>query len=203
MKIVIATKNDGKIKEIKDFFKEKGLLFSLRIITYKDFSDFPDIKEGSSSFLSNAKIKARHIARYCGCRALADDSGLVVDALGGRPGVTSSRYAGPDADDATNRKKLLAELKDVTSFEKRTARFICRMVLWDYDIGQLNLSTGICKGNIGFTEKGTEGFGYDSLFIPEGYNLTMAEISRSEKNIISHRGKALKKMSDFLKKQLY
>jgi XTP/dITP diphosphohydrolase len=203
MKIVIATKNDGKIREIKDYFKEKGLLELLEILTYKDFSDFPDVKEGSSSFLSNAKTKAGHIARYCRCPALADDSGLVVDALGGRPGVTSSRYAGPDADDAANRKKLLKELEDVTSFEKRTARFICRMVLWDNDTGQLNLSTGICRGSIGFKEKGTGGFGYDSLFIPAGYNLTMAEISQSEKNSISHRGKALKKMSDFLEKQLY
>ncbi|MBM3700446.1 MAG: RdgB/HAM1 family non-canonical purine NTP pyrophosphatase [Actinobacteria bacterium] len=203
MKIVIATKNDGKISEIKDFFKAKGLLDLIEILIYKDFSDFPDVKEGSRSFLSNAKIKARQIAKYCGCWALADDSGLAVDALGGRPGVISSVYAGTDASDADNREKLLKELEGIRSFEKRTARFICRMVLWDDKIGQVNLSTGICRGKIGFKEKGTGGFGYDPLFIPEGYNLTMAQISQPEKNSISHRGKALKKMSGFLAKQLY
>jgi len=202
MKIVIATKNNGKIKEIKDFFKEKELFPHLELLTYKDFSSFPDVKEGSRSFLSNAKIKARHIAQYSGFAALADDSGLIVDALGGQPGVTSSRYAGPYADDASNRDKLLAELKDITSFDKRTARFICQMVLWSKEKGQLKFTTGICSGNIAFAERGTGGFGYDSMFIPEGYNITMAEISQAEKNSISHRGKALKKMSDFLAKQL-
>ena len=202
MEIVIASKNKGKIKEIRHFFSNSSLSQSVQNIkwlTFEDFHNFPEIDEGSESFVENAKLKACRAAEFTGKIALADDSGLEVDALGGRPGVTSSRYAGPDATDEKNRKKLLTELKDISSIKKRSARFRCMMALFGPDNGIINLSEGVCEGKIGFTEIGTNGFGYDSIFIPEGFDKTMAELSNSEKNSISHRGKALAELARFLK----
>jgi non-canonical purine NTP pyrophosphatase, rdgB/HAM1 family len=202
MEIVIASKNKGKIKEIRHFFSNSSLTQSVQNIkwlTFEDFHNFPEIDEGSESFVENAKLKAYRAAEFTGKIALADDSGLEVDALGGRPGVTSSRYAGPDATDEKNRKKLLTELKDISSIKKRSARFRCMMALFGPDNGIINLSEGVCEGKIGFTEIGTNGFGYDSIFIPEGFDKTMAELSNSEKNSISHRGKALAELARFLK----
>ncbi|MBN1299554.1 MAG: RdgB/HAM1 family non-canonical purine NTP pyrophosphatase [Actinobacteria bacterium] len=200
MNIVIATKNKGKIKEIKDFFKQENILPGIKLLTSIDFKDMPDIEEGSSSFFKNAKLKAQKTAEFTGCIAIADDSGLTVGTLNGAPGVISSRYAGFNASDSDNRKKLLEELKLYNEPQKRSAAFVCKMVLWDPQAGMLKHTSGICRGSIGFIEKGTNGFGYDSIFIPEGRSQTMAEISDIEKNMISHRGKALKKMSDYIKK---
>lgn len=199
MRLVIATKNKGKIREIDDFFKHENLLQTVELLTFADFKKFPEVIEGSESFIENAIRKARQIAEFTGFTALADDSGLVVDALNGKPGVTSSSYAGPSASDSDNRLKLLKELEGISDLSKRTARFICKMVLWKPKKGMLAEKTGICEGKIGFIEVGTEGFGYDSLFIPEGYNKTMAQISQSQKNTISHRGRALQQISGFLK----
>jgi len=196
-KIAIATKNKGKIREIKNFFND---FKDIEWLTFKDFKNFPDIEEGSISFLENAKIKAKNIAEFTGVITLADDSGLMVDALNGAPGVKSSRYSGPDTTDKTNRIKLLDELAEINSIKERRARFVCRMVLWDPKKRLLHETSGICEGYIGFDEKGTNGFGYDCIFIPEGYKKTMAELSQKEKNEISHRGKALQNLAGFLKK---
>jgi len=197
MKIVIATKNKGKIREIRNFFSS---LPEIEWLTFEDLKNFPDIDEGSINFTENATLKAKSISEFTNTVTLADDSGLVVDALYGKPGVKSSRYAGEDATDKENRQKLLAELENCNSIKDRTARFVCEMVLWDPVKGLLKTSSGVCEGCIGFTEKGSGGFGYDSIFIPDGYNnKTMAELSQHEKNVISHRGKALKNMSVFLK----
>ena len=196
-KIVIATKNRGKIREIKDFFKD---IRDLKWLTYSDFELFPEVREGDRSFLENAKTKARVISEITCLTTLADDSGLVVDVLDGAPGVTSSRYAGSNASDSNNRKKLLLEMSEVSLPEKRTARFICSMVMWNPELGMIAKTRGVCEGHIGFKERGTGGFGYDCIFIPSGYKKTMAELSQVEKNRISHRGKALNELIPFLKK---
>ena len=202
MEIVIASKNKGKIKEIRHFFSNSLLPQNIREIkwlSFEDFVGFPDVDEGSESFTENAKLKAQQIAEFTGKTALADDSGLEVDALGGNPGVTSSRYAGPDSTDEKNRKKLLSELREISSIKKRCARFKCVMALYSPGNDFINISEGVCEGKIGFTETGENGFGYDSIFIPDGFDKTMAELSNSEKNGISHRGKALEGLAKFLK----
>ena len=196
MKIVIATKNKGKIREIKSFFNN---LPEIEWLTFEDFENFPDIDEGNINFIENAKLKAKSISEFTNIVCLADDSGLIVDALSGEPGVKSSRYAGENATDEENRQKLLDKLESFNSLKDRTARFICELILWDPGKGLLKTSSGVCEGCIGFTEKGSGGFGYDSIFIPIGYdNKTMAELSQHEKNMISHRGKALKNLKNFL-----
>lgn len=196
MKIVIATKNKGKIEEIIGH----EACSNVEWLTFKDFDGFPGIEETGSSFLDNAIIKAKAISDFTGKAALADDSGLIVDALGGKPGVYSSRYAGPDATDKQNRDKLMDEIKSITEPAARSARFVCSMVLWDTDKRIIFKTEGICEGSIGFREKGSGGFGYDCIFIPEGYKKTMAELDSSEKNKISHRGKALLDFCDFIVK---
>jgi XTP/dITP diphosphohydrolase len=204
MEVVIASKNKGKIKEIRHFFSNSLLpqnIREIRWLSFEDFTGFPDVDEGSESFTENAKLKAQQIAKYTGKTVLADDSGLEVDALGGNPGVTSSRYAGPDATDEKNRKKLLAELKEISLMKERCARFKCVMVLYSLENDFINISEGVCEGKIAFSETGENGFGYDSIFIPDGFSKTMAELSNSEKNSISHRGKALEGLVKFLEKQ--
>ena len=202
MEIIIASKNKGKIKEIRHFFSNSLLpqnIQNIKWLTFEDFEGFPEVDEGSASFVENAKLKAQSVAEFTGKTALADDSGLEVDALDRKPGVTSSRFSGPDATDEKNRKKLLAELKEITLLKKRSARFRCVMVLCSPGNDFINITEGVCVGKIGFTETGENGFGYDSVFIPEGFNKTMAELSNSEKNSISHRGKALEELAKFLK----
>jgi len=195
MEIVIASKNTGKINEIKSFCTD---LENIKWLTFKDFKDFPDINEEGNSFLENARIKARDISLYTGKIALADDSGLEVDFLEGRPGVRSSRYSGENSTDKQNRDRLLEEMKEVKELSRRTARFVCYMVLYDPEKGVLFETRGICEGFIGFKEKGSGGFGYDCIFIPSGYNKTMAQLTQAEKNNISHRGKALRAMYEFI-----
>ncbi len=197
MEIVLATKNEGKIIEILDYFKD---LKNLRFLTFKDFDNFPDVKESTESFLENATIKAKTISQFTNKLALADDSGLEVFVLGGAPGVISSVYAGSDASDEENRKKLLNELSGYNNLDERKAQFVCYMVLYHPLKQIINITTGICKGVVGFQELGTGGFGYDPIFIPDDFKLkTMAQLSVEQKNKISHRAKALVKMHDFLK----
>ena len=197
MEIVIASKNNGKIEEIKTYRDSAN---GIKWLTYKDFEGFPDVEETGDSFLDNAIIKARSIAEHTGKPALADDSGLIVDAIDGKPGVRSSRYAGPDATDKKNRVKLLNALENIKDKSKRNARFICSMILWDPDDGLIFKTDGVCEGMIGFKEKGNRGFGYDCIFIPSGYDRTMAQLGNSEKNRISHRGIALAYFYDFIVK---
>ncbi len=197
MDIVIATKNTGKIEEIKSY----KACSCIDWFIYSDFGNFPEVEETGDSFLDNAIIKAKAVSRATGKAALADDSGLIVDALGGRPGVYSSRYAGPGASDKANRDKLLAEIEGIKDISRRSARFICSMVLWDVDNGLVFKTEGICEGVIGFEEKGSGGFGYDCIFIPAGYTKTMAELESDEKNTISHRGKALRDFCGFIVKK--
>lgn len=194
--IIIATKNKGKIIEIKHYLKD----LNMQIFSLNDFENLPVIIEDGKNFKENSLKKAKITAETFQKLALADDSGLEVDFLKGAPGVYSSRYSGENATDKSNREKLLSELAGIKELNKRTARFVCHLVLWDPLEGPLFETDGICEGNIGFKEMGQGGFGYDSIFIPKGFNKTMAQLGKDEKNEISHRGKALKSFVEFINK---
>ncbi|MDD3521172.1 MAG: XTP/dITP diphosphatase [Actinomycetota bacterium] len=193
MEIVIATKNKGKVKEINHFFKNIDINFK----SLNDYPQIPEIIENGNTFEENAIIKAKTTSEILNKPVIADDSGLQVDYLNGRPGIYSSRYSGIGATDKSNRLKLLGELESVKEPLKRTARFVCSMVLWESKKGLVFKTYGICEGTIGFKEKGEGGFGYDSIFIPSGFKKTMAQLTDDEKNSISHRGKALLNLHDF------
>ncbi len=192
-KIIVATGNRGKFREVAEIFC--SLPFDLILMT-DYWNPAPDIEENGSSFIENARIKADWVYRRSSLWALADDSGLIVDALGGAPGVRSARYAGAQRDDLANNSKLLEELKDVP-FEKRTARFACCAAL-RIDEKTLLYAEGFCEGRITDRPRGAGGFGYDPLFIPDGYDKTFAELTGEEKHNISHRGKALKALKELL-----
>ena len=188
LEMIFATRNKGKIREIRDALK--GL--DLRIYALSDFPDVPEVEEDGRSFTENALKKARFYARHFGKLTIADDSGLEVDRLKGLPGIHSARYSGEKASSQENNRKLLNAVKGVP-FSKRGARFkgILAMVSPD---GREVIKEGSCRGKIGFKEKGKRGFGYDPLFLLPKYGKTMAELSLEEKNKISHRGKALRKL---------
>lgn len=191
-RLVIASNNRSKISEIKDVLKETRIRISSRL----DYKGLRKIPETGSSYFENAFIKAKAVWEFTGIPSLADDSGLEVKALGGKPGIFSARYSGPKASDMDNRKKLLNELKEISK-EKRAAEFICVLVL--YDGNETHIFEGRCRGEIAFEERGCLGFGYDSIFIPEGYNLTFAEMKPELKQAISHRGKALSALLKYLR----
>ena len=187
-RIIFATSNQGKMREIREILKGLGT----EILSMKEAGVQADIVEDGDTFEANAVIKAKAVWEEAGGIVLADDSGLEVDALGGAPGVFSARYAGPDGDDAANNAKLLAELAAVPDAE-RTARFVCTLVFIDED-GTESVARGTIEGSIGREPRGSEGFGYDPLFLPDEYDGTraLAEVSQAEKNGISHRGNALR-----------
>lgn len=188
--VVVASANHGKLAEIRstlDFphwrFKPAAELDE----------EWPSPEEDGETFEDNARIKARAAFQRFGLAALADDSGLEVDALDGEPGVYSSRYAGPCADDAENNRRLLLALREFPE-GKRAARFRCTVVFIASD-GTETVATGTCEGRIGFEPRGEHGFGYDPLFEPDATpGHTMAELSLAEKNAISHRGAALREL---------
>ena len=188
LEVIVATRNKGKIREIREALRELGL----RIYSLSDFTDVPEIEEDGKSFTENALKKARFYSKVFGKLTLADDSGLEVDSLKGLPGIYSARYAGKGASTRGNNQKLLNEMEGI-SLSKRGARFKCVIAMVSPD-GKEAIAEGSCKGRIGFKEKGRKGFGYDPLFILPKYGKTMAELSLEEKNKISHRGKALRKM---------
>jgi XTP/dITP diphosphohydrolase len=188
MEIIIASGNQGKIDEITAALSVPGI----RWLTYKDFSNWPEIIETEPDFEGNARKKATLLANYFGKHALADDSGLEVDALGGEPGVLSARFAGEPANTDNNNSKLL-ELLEGVPYENRTARFRCVIALAAPD-GDVKTSEASVEGRIVLKPSGDSGFGYDPLFIPNGHDLTMAELDLKDKNKISHRGLALAKL---------
>ena len=189
-KILLATTNKGKIKEIKQ------ILEGVDILTLLDLAQTSfEVEENGRTFKDNALIKAKAYAEKFNHATLADDSGLEVDALSGRPGVQSARYAGVDASDAERVKKLLVELESVP-YAKRTARFKCVICVYD-PFSKTNIfSEGVCQGHIGTISSGANGFGYDPIFIPEGFECTMAELLPEQKNKISHRGRALRALKE-------
>ena len=190
--IVIATQNKGKVAEIALALSE----LPVKVLALSDFGDIPEPIEDGVSFLENALLKARYYAKYTGKACLADDSGLEVDFLQGAPGIYSARFAGETANDDDNNEKLLKELADV-SIDRRTARFRCVLAFVDSDETVLT-TDGVCSGVIGTTMQGSGGFGYDCLFYIPELGKTMAEISKVEKNAISHRGQALKNIASKL-----
>jgi len=188
--VVVATSNRGKLAEIRAALPFVGWRFSAA--DELDY-EWPSPEETGATFEENARIKAVAARERFGFAALADDSGLEVDALGGEPGVYSSRYAGQCATDAENNARLLLALADVPEPE-RTARFCCTIVFLADD-GTETMATGTCEGRIGSAPRGEEGFGYDPLFLPDATpGRTMAELSLAEKNAISHRGAALRQL---------
>lgn len=194
-RLLLGTTSGGKIREIKQALAE----LNIAITTIAEFNA-PAVEEDGLTFEANACKKALHYARYAGCTALADDSGLEVDALQGAPGVYSARFAGETADDTANNKKLLEELVLIPAGQ-RQARFRCVLAVATPE-GRCMTVDGVCSGTIGFAPQGELGFGYDPLFVlPNGR--TMAQLSPEEKNILSHRGRALVKLKealiDFLK----
>ncbi len=193
--IVIASNNAHKVEEISSALDFPGWEFR----TLRQAGVDSDPAEDAGTFEGNARIKARAAHELCpGVAVLADDSGLVVDALGGAPGVCSSRYAGEQATDADNNAKLIAELADVPEGQ-RSARFVCTLVFVDED-GTETVAQGTLEGMIGLDERGGHGFGYDPLFLPDvfGDGRTLAEASSEEKNAMSHRGNALRSLRGML-----
>src|SRR5215207_1994958 len=192
--LLLGTLNPGKVIEITSILGNSGWsLCSLR-----EFEHVAIAEENGNTYSDNAIAKAQFYAAATGLWALADDSGLEVDALAGAPGVFSARYAGEDASDAERRELLLSELARSGDAERR-ARFVCAVAVADHDGMVLNVSEGTCEGTITFAGRGEGGFGYDPLFVPDGYDQTFAELSEEVKNIISHRARSLLKTRQFLK----
>lgn len=183
MKIIAATKNQNKLREFGE------ILRGFEIISQEEAGIDIDVEETGTTFEENSMLKAKAIFEATGIAAIADDSGLCVDALGGEPGIYSARYGGEDLDDSGRVKLLLENMKSVPD-EKRSARFVCVITLVDKK-GVIT-ARGECEGKINYEPRGENGFGYDPVFYVEEYKKTMAEISPDEKNLISHRGKALK-----------
>lgn len=191
-KFIVASKNKGKIEEIKELLAN----FPFKVLSMQDVGIDEDIEEKGNSFEENAYIKAMRVFRLTGEMVMADDSGLEVDYLNGAPGIYSSRYGGEHATDQDRNNKLLAALR-LVPFEKRTARFVCAISLI-FPSGEHFDIKECCEGYIGFEPLGDNGFGYDPLFFIPDYQVTMAQLSLAEKNKISHRGKALRLMVDKL-----
>lgn len=191
-KLVLATRNPGKVREVKAELKD----LEVDILTLDDAPNVPDVIEDGRTFLHNALKKAKTVSEVTGMAALADDSGLEVDILEGRPGVFSSRYSGPDATDESNVRKLLEDLEGVPE-EKRGASFRCVIVLYrpggHYDVFEDTL-----RGRIALRPKGRNGFGYDPVFYVPEFGMTAAEMPPDLKNRISHRGKAIRALKKSL-----
>ncbi|KKI92275.1 nucleoside-triphosphate diphosphatase [Bacillus sp. SA1-12] len=192
--IIIATKNQGKVKEFEALLSPLGF----HIQSLLDYPDSIDVEETGTTFEENAILKAEAISKSYQRMTIADDSGLAIDYLGGRPGIFSARYAGPAKDDQDNINKVLEELSGVKSLEDRSARFICALAL-SIPGQQTKTVVGTCEGYISMERQGENGFGYDPIFIVEGLNKTMASISKEEKNRISHRAEAIKKIVEVIK----
>ena len=190
--IMIATKNAGKVKEFEHIFSQ----FNVKVKSLLDFSNAIDVVEDGKTFEENALKKAREISQQYQLMVLADDSGLEIDALNGRPGVYSARYAGNQRDDLANLNKVLSEMKDVEE-SKRTARFVCALAIVTPD-GDEFVVRGECEGKISFEAQGKEGFGYDPIFYIPRLNKTMAQIPKSQKNVLSHRANAFVKLEKIL-----
>jgi len=193
MKITLGTGNEHKVFEINTIVKSLGYTDIVFIPSPEGFNPI----ESGSTFEENSLIKAREAARLSGMISLADDSGLCIEALNGAPGLYSARYAGSQDEKI---KRVLSELKNV---ENRKAKFVCCMSLVDKDGNIINTTRGECHGQITKEPKGSNGFGYDPIFLPDKYDITLAEMSDDGKNAISHRGNALVKMLEFIVKEYF
>ena len=187
-KIVVATRNQGKVRELYEL--AQGL--PIQFLTLNDFQGMPDVVEDGLTFEENALKKARETFAYTGIPSLADDSGLCVDALNGRPGVLSARYSGDDVPDSARYLRILEEMNGV-GYEQRGAKFVCVLALVAED-GDEIVIRGECSGKITNEPRGSNGFGYDPIFFHEPSGLTFAEMSNIKKNSVSHRANAMKKL---------
>lgn len=196
MKVIMATSNQDKVREIRQILSGTGI----EILSLKEAGIDPEIEETGTTFEENAAIKAETVRDLTGLLTIADDSGLVIDFLGGAPGIYSSRYMGEDTPYTEKNLAILKQLDGVAD-EKRSARFVCAMAIAWPD-GHTDLFRGIMEGRIAYKIAGEGGFGYDPIFYLPDYGCTSAQLSAEEKNAISHRGKALRQAADLLKKQL-
>lgn len=192
MRVVLATRNKGKVRELRDMLQP----FGIEVVSLVEYPGIPEVEEDGETFLANAVKKARVIATATGELALADDSGLEVDYLHGAPGVHSARFAGQHGDSKANNEKLL-KLLDGVPWDKRTARFKCVIAVATPD-GKVETAEGTCEGIITTEARGREGFGYDPLFYYPPYDKTFAELDLEVKNKVSHRAKALQAAKDIL-----
>ena len=191
--LLIATSNAGKLRELRSVLADS----QLELLGLREFPNIESVEETGSTFAENASLKAVGYALQAKILTLADDSGLVVDALGGRPGIHSARYVGPDATYPERIASLLGELAN-TAEPHRSARFVCAMTV-STETGEIAFATEkSCEGRLAAGPRGTGGFGYDSIFVPDGYNQTFAELPAEIKNQISHRGRALQELRKFL-----
>jgi len=195
-RLVIATKNAGKLRELKRYLRN----MPAEVVSLSAYENPPRIVENGKTFKANAEKKAVVTSRFTKGLVLADDSGLAVDILGGAPGIRSSRFAGPKKRDKDNNKKLLRLLEGMPN-RKRQAKFVCAVAIADNG-KVLKVVEEYCKGRIAFASKGRHGFGYDSLFLIPKYGKTFGELGLKVKDKMSHRSKALKKAREFLKKYL-
>ncbi len=192
IELVIATRNKKKVEEIRRILEGLPATF----YSIDDFPGCPEVEEDTDTFEGNAAKKALTVARFSGRPAIADDSGLEVYALNRAPGVFSARYAGPDSNDRKNRERLLSEMNGIEE-NKRGARFVCYVALAFPD-GKVETFEGFVEGSLGTEPRGSSGFGYDPIFYPAGYDRTFAEMNAGEKDALSHRGMALKKLREYL-----
>ncbi|SFG24053.1 XTP/dITP diphosphohydrolase [Priestia megaterium] len=193
--IIIATKNAGKVKDFETLFSSKGF----KVKSLLDFTEIEDVEETGVTFAENATLKAEAISSALNKPVIADDSGLAIDALNGEPGVYSARYAGENKDDNANIEKVLQKLNDVP-FEKRTARFHCALAI-AVPGKRTEIVEGTCEGHILEEKRGENGFGYDPIFFVEKWRCSMAELTKEQKNQISHRANALKKLAPLIDAQ--
>ncbi|MCO1601066.1 XTP/dITP diphosphatase [Desulfosporosinus nitroreducens] len=187
MRIILATQNKGKIRELQELLVDE----EIEVLSLQDIKDWEDVEENGETFADNASLKAKAAVKKTGLIALADDSGLEVDALDGAPGVYSARFAGEPKDDERNNDKLLQLLETVAD-DQRQARFRCALVVATPE-GEEFLTEGTVEGQILTQRRGTDGFGYDPLFFVPEYARTMAELTLAEKNKLSHRAQAFRK----------
>ncbi|MDC0701000.1 MULTISPECIES: XTP/dITP diphosphatase [Priestia] len=193
--IIIATKNAGKVKDFETLFSPKGF----KVTSLLDFPEIEDVEETGVTFAENATLKAEAISSALNKPVIADDSGLAIDALNGEPGVYSARYAGENKDDNANIEKVLQKLNDVP-FEKRTARFHCALAI-AVPGKRTEIVEGTCEGHILEEKRGENGFGYDPIFFVEKWRCSMAELTKEQKNQISHRANALKRLAPLIDAQ--
>jgi XTP/dITP diphosphohydrolase len=191
--LLLATSNAGKVRELAQILS--GSPVGLRALS--EFEPIPPVEETGETFEENASLKATFYGHRTGRLTLADDSGLEVEALGGAPGVRSARYAGADATDGERVARLLEEMEGVSD-DERGARFVCVLALFDPAAETLRLFRGVCAGRIAASARGSQGFGYDPVFVPEGYDLSFGELPTAIKQRISHRALALADARDYL-----
>ena len=193
MKLVLATRNQGKVRELTNMLcgsRDRSCAYPIEVISLENYPDAPEVVEDGKTYMENAVKKASVIAEYTSHLTLADDAGLEVDALGGAPGINSKRWAGEDATDEIRIAKLLQALEGAIN---RRARFIAAIAVV-HPNAEPKVVLGVCEGHIRYDPAGESGFGYDPVFVPDGYRQTFAELGEKIKNRISHRAKALEQV---------